>query len=253
VTRPVLLDLFCCEGGSARGYDQAGFDVYGVDVFQSIPGGFTQARYPYPSLRMDAIAALDVLLDGGSLTFSDGDTIRLADLDVAHASPPCQHASAGTRAMRARGDKRHPALIEPTRDRLQRTGLPYLIENVSGAALHNPLTLCGTMFGLCATDTDGTPMELWRHRLWESNVPLTAPGPCHHGWHSTQVAGSYGGARRDKIEARDVRGGGYVPSIAVQQELLGVTWMTQRGMWQCVPPVYTLALGLQAHAYLKDT
>lgn len=28
---PVLLDLFCCEGGATEGYRQAGFDVIGVD------------------------------------------------------------------------------------------------------------------------------------------------------------------------------------------------------------------------------
>ena len=30
--KPILLDLFCCEGGAAKGYYDAGFDVIGVDI-----------------------------------------------------------------------------------------------------------------------------------------------------------------------------------------------------------------------------
>lgn len=241
-----LLDLFCCEGGASRGYELAGFDVYGVDLFTAIKGGFSRKRYPYPAVMGDAVEILAGLLQGFCYDFGD-EYLYLGDFDAIHASPPCQHASAGTRAMRARGDDRHPALIEPVRDRLKQTGLPYVIENVSGAALHGYTTLCGTMFDLSATDDDGTPLEMWRHRLFESNVALTAPnlGECRHGWYSTQVAGSYGGARRDKTEARHVRHGGYVPSKAVQQRLLGIDWMTERGMYQSLPPVYTQHIGRQ--------
>lgn len=218
--RPRLLDLYCCEGGAAKGYTDAGFDVTGVDVFTD----YSQRRYPYRSHKSDAVA---FVREYGYL------------FDAVHASPPCQHASAGTRAMRARGDDRHPALIEPTRDALDEL-----------AALRDPLWLCGTMFGLTATDDDGTPLEMWRHRGFESNVPLTAPGPCQHGAHSRQVAGSYGGARRDKVEAREVRGGGYVPSKRVQSVLLGIDWMTERGMHQSLPPAYTKHVGRQLLEHL---
>lgn len=246
MTRPKLLDLYCCEGGAARGYDQAGFDVYGVDLFASIKGGFSQKRYPYPSTKDDVLTVLTFMLKGHP-TYFKGDgferALHLSDFAAIHASPPCQHASAGTRAMRAKGDARHPALIEPTRELLQRTGLPYVIENVKGAALVDPITLCGTMFGLTALDDDGTRLEMWRHRLFESNVALYPPSDCAHGMYSAQVAGSYGGARRDKDEARNIRHGGYVPSKHVQQELLGIDWMTERGMYQSLPPVYTEHVG----------
>jgi DNA (cytosine-5)-methyltransferase 1 len=102
---------------------------------------------------------------------------------------------------------------------------------------------------------------MWRHRLFESNVSLSAPlwvdngwavSPAHlHNWHSNQVAGSYGGARRDKHEARNVRHGGYVPSKRVQQELLGIDWMTERGMHQSIPPVYTEHIGRQLLAHIE--
>lgn len=42
-----------------------------------------------------------------------------------------------------------------------------------------------------------------------------------------------------------VRHGGYVPSIPVQQQLLGIDWMTQKGMHQSIPPAYTEHIGRQ--------
>ena len=257
MTRPKLLDLFCCEGGASRGYEQAGFDVYGVDLFTTVKGGFSRKRYPYPAQQRDVLAVLRrlVINDGYvGIIFDSDEYLRLSDFAAIHASPPCQHASAGTRAMRAKGDDRHPALIEPVRDLLIQTGLPYVIENVKGAALRDPVTLCGTQTGmeLVATDDDGTPLEMWRHRLFETNFPLAAPGPCRHGAYSKQVAGSYGGARRDKDEARNVRHGGYVPSKRVQQQLLGIDWMTERGMHQALPPVYTHHVGLALREHLAS-
>ncbi len=219
--KPKLLDLYCCEGGAARGYASAGFDVFGVDLFE----GYTQRRYPFPSHKGDALAYLEA---------------HGHEYDVIHASPPCQRHSAGTRA----GNRdRYPDLIGPTRDLLIAIGKPYVIENVEGAPLLDPITLCGTHFGLTTVDDDGTKLYLRRHRLFESNAPLLQP-QCQHPA-GVQWAGSYGGARRDKHEARNVRHGGYVPAAHVQAALLGVDGMTQRGMWQCIPPAYTSWLGTQ--------
>jgi DNA (cytosine-5)-methyltransferase 1 len=223
----------------------AGFDVYGVDLFEE----FSQKRYPYPSGKGDAIGLTEGLIFGGAVTFSNGERLRLRDFHAVAGSPPCQHASAGTRAQ---DRSKYPRLIEPMRALLELTGLPYVIENVKGAALIDPIMLCGTMFALCATDDDGTPLEMWRHRLFESNVPLSAPGPCEHGKYATQVAGSYGGARRDKDEARNVRHGGYVPSKLVQQELLGIDWMTERGMHQSLPPAYTEHIGRSLIQHVQE-
>lgn len=250
--RPKLCDLYCCEGGGSMGYSHAGFDVYGMDLFED----FTQRRYPFPSFKGDAIWFLERLLDYDYFDFG-GEHLCLNDFAVITASPPCQHASAGTRAL---DRSKYPRLIEPTRQLLIETGLPYVIENVRGADLIDPIELCGCMFDLTTRDEDGTPLRLERPREFESNVSLTAPRPCDHD-PNVWVAGSYGGARkvkrlpgetlaevapRDRHEAKYVRHGGYVPrSKAVQQRLLQIDWMTMNGMHQCLPPAYTEWLGAQ--------
>lgn len=225
VSRPKLLDTYCCEGGASEGYRRAGFDVFGVDLFED----YSQKRYPFPSHKGDAVA---FILEHGH------------EFDAIHASPPCQDASAGTRALRAAGTHSYPRLIEVTREALVAVGKPWVIENVKGAELRDPLMLCGSMFDLAAIDTDGMPVRLERHRLFESSLPLVAPRPDVHDT-DVWVAGSYGGARRDKYEARYVRKGGYVPVKKVQQALLGIDWMTERGMYQSLPPAYCEWVGGQ--------
>ena len=68
---------------------------------------------------------------------------------------------------------------------LQATHKPYVIENVPGAPLHFPLLLCGSMFNLA------TPCgaQLRRHRLFESNLLLMAPGDCQHAMDTIGVHG----------------------------------------------------------------
>jgi DNA (cytosine-5)-methyltransferase 1 len=234
VSRPRLLDLYCCEGGAAVGYHRAGFDVFGVDLFDD----YTQARYPFPSHKGDAIAYLQAFW---------------FEFDAVHASPPCQRHSAGTRGQ---DRSKYPDLIAPTRKALQALGVPYVIENVVGAPLLDPVELCGCMFDLGAPDDDGLPLRLERPRLFESNVPLAAPREHRHD-PNVWVAGSYGGARKQgstpaerRHNARYVRKGGYVPSKEVQQRLLDIDWMTVRGMHQSIPPAYTEHIGRQLLAHI---
>lgn len=232
-----LFDLFCCEGGASQGYSQAGFQVYGLDLFED----YTRKRYPFPAHKGDAIAAMDKLLTGGTLEFDNGEVLGLSDFAVLTASPPCQHASAATRAI---DRSNYPRLIPPIRDAFIASGKFYIIENVRGADLIQPTELCGCMFNMTAVDTDGITLHLQRPRRFESNVTLVPPKRCDHSDHEW-VGGSYGGARRDKYEAKYVRKGGYVPAKKVQQELLGIDWMTERGMHQAIPPKYTQWLGWQ--------
>ncbi len=220
MSEPRLLDLFCCEGGAARGYTDAGWEVVGVDIEPRFA-----KRYPY---EFHAADALTYVVEHGH------------EFDAIHLSPPCQRYSITNAARQAD----YPDLVGLSRDAAIATGKPYVIENVAGAPLRNPLILCGSMFGLEATDDDGEQVRLERHRLFESNVSLTAPGPHNHD-RTVRVAGSYGGARRDKHEARNIRHGGYVPSKVVQERLLGIDWMTQHGLYQSIPPVYARWVGVQ--------
>ena len=101
---------------------------------------------------------------------------------------------------------------------------------------------------------DGERLVLERHRLFEANFDLEAPPhPKHEGGY---VAGVYGGSRRsskkgatpadDRYAARHERKGSYVPrSKAVQQALLGIDWMTIRGMQESIPPAYAEFIGNQ--------
>ena len=88
-------------------------------------------------------------------------------------------------------------------------------------------------------------MSAGSSRTSSSSRPAARPVPA-----GAQIAGAYGGARRDKVEARTVRHGGYVPPKRIQQRLLGIDWMTQHGMHQSLPPVYTEWIGLQFRQHL---
>lgn len=218
--RPRLLDLYCCAGGAAVGYHRAGFDVVGVDIT-------FQKNYPYEFHQADALA---YVAEHGH------------EFDAIHASPPCQ-AFSKTRTLH---NNEHPDLVVPTREALQATGKPYIIENVVGAPLLDPLMLCGTEFGMTALDVDGVPLKVLRHRLFESNIPLTRRGECNHD-PSILTASIYGAGGGWTPEHRDspTRRGGYVPHTDVCRELLGVDWTTKHELSQVVPPAFTEHLGKQ--------
>jgi len=222
MSKPRLLDLFCGAGGAAMGYARAGFEVVGVDLHP-------QPRYPFAFGRMDA---LDF--------FKWGRTVK--DFDAIHASPPCQAYS--DLAKRNGNADTHPRLIEAVRDMLRATGKPYVIENVEGAPLLNPITLCGTMFGL----------RVLRHRLFESNIPLTAP---LHGRHPLVYTLDKRKAHYGKLDQDfafvSVTGGGNC-SVANARLAMGIDWMTKAELNEAIPPAYTGFIGwhlleaIEAHA-----
>lgn len=222
--KPRLLELCACEGGATVGYQRAGWHVTAVDLDAA-------AIRRNPAEVTVVADALEYLAEHGH------------EYDAIHASFPCQRWSANGANPAA---SKWPDLITPGRELLNATGKPWVMENTPKAPLRRDLILCGTMFGLTATDTDGTPLYLKRHRVFESNVLLMSPGLCIHP-RGVQWAGVYGGARKDKTEARHVRHGGYVPpDAAVQSELLGdVPWMTGKGRRECIPPAYAEYVGQQ--------
>lgn len=239
-----VLDLYCCAGGAGAGYDQAGFDVFGVDL---VP----QKRYPFAFHQGDVLAVMAALLRGEKIAFTypDGTVVQLglADFDAIHASPPCQ---AHTAMKSMHNAKDHQDLVPATRALLTASGLPWIMENVPGAPLLNPIQLCGTMFGLGVEDAD-----LQRHRLFETSFPVALVPECQHGARST--IGVYGGHVRNRRRARTIGiyGKGArdsvrkfdkgVPDFTADQgrEAMGIDWMTLAELSQAIPPAYTKWLG----------
>jgi len=223
-----MLDLCGCRGGAGKGYMDAGWDVIGVDTDAACAAYYPGAAF----VKGDALDVLDRYRD---------------KVDAVHTSPPCQKFTQGNAAN---DTSELVNLIPEHREALVQTGLPYVIENVPRAPLLSPMTLCGTMFGLTAVDDDGTTLHLRRHRWFESNILLTPPGPCVH-LRGVQWAGSYGGARRDKVEARLIRHGGYVPPTHVLRDLLRIDWMDEYGLFQAIPPSYSELIGAQLLAHVE--
>lgn len=226
------------------GYHRAGFEVYGVDIDP-------QPNYPFWFHQGDVLEVLAVLLAGGSVEFThpDGRTKRMAlvEFAAAHMSPPCQAFSRSASLH----TNEHPDLLDPTRELLEATGLPWIIENVPGAPLRSPLTLCGSEFELQAPDLDGVLVALRRHRLFESNVPLMSPGGCRHD-PTMPTASLYGEGGANTLAYRDNpdRAKGYIPALSVWVALLGIDWMTKREMAQVIPPAYTEFLGDQLRRWV---
>ena len=202
------------------GYHRAGFDeIVGVDINP-------QPRYPFEFVQADAM------------------TYPLEGFDVIHASPPCQHF---TKYKNARPDlpKKYPNLINETRQRLDESGVPWVIENVQGAPLNAPLVLCGSMFGL----------DVRRHRLFETNIFFLAPSCDHSVWEPNRFPG---GRSRERGHARipcrgTVEVGRWNIPLATQQQAMGIDWMELDELSESVPPAYTEYIGKRLLESLKCT
>jgi DNA (cytosine-5)-methyltransferase 1 len=160
----------------------------------------------------------------------------LADLsgyDLIWASPPCQRYTRAQNA--AKNAHAHPDLIAPVREKLEAWGGPWIIENVVGAPLRNPAMVCGLSLGL----------KVKRHRLFESNMPLTAP-PC--GDHKQDYYVIFGHECRNR---RHGAAAGRKNKIAVGREAMGIEWMTRGELSEAIPPAYSELLGRQVIEQLQ--
>jgi DNA (cytosine-5)-methyltransferase 1 len=213
--KPRLLDLFCGAGGSAVGYHRAGFDVVGVD-------NQPQPRYPFEFHQADALH----VLNGWRVGFQEPYALSISAI---HASPPCQAYSVTTRDKTG-----HPDLVAEVRELLERTGLPYVIENVPGAPLREPVTICGSSLGL----------RVRRHRLFETNWLLMVP-PCAHGQQG-QPVGVYG-----EGSATGQKRGRKASTEAEVLAVMEMPWADRKTATQAIPPVYTELVGHQLMACVK--
>ena len=205
-----LLDLYCGAGGAGMGYHRAGFEVVGVDIAP-------QPNYPFEFHQGDALEYL---------------AAHWREFDGVHASPPCQascNLTAGTNAGRV-----YPQLIPATRDALDATDLPYVIENVQGSALRRDMTLCGEIFGLAVI----------RHRYFELGR-WTAVAPAHKA-HRGRVAGMRHGEWFTGPYFAVYGEGGGKGSVAQWQAAMGIDWTDDRHeIAEAIPPAYTEFVGAQ--------
>lgn len=205
----MALDLFCKAGGAGMGLHRAGYNVIGVDIEP-------QPNYPFQFVQADALRP----------------PFDLSQFDLIWASPPCQ-AYTGMQRINTRAPKRdHPKLVEPVRQMLQDAGRPYIIENVPGAPLIDPLVLCGSMFGL----------KVRRHRLFECSFWALRP-QCRHGLSPQPIAvyGDHPQTPGDKtMRVNRAR------TLAEGKDAMGIDWMGWRELTQAIPPAYSEFLGRAA-------
>jgi len=184
------------------GYARAGLIVVGVDMDH-------QPAYPFEHRQQDW---RDALRDASGF-------------DAIHASPPCQGYSWSTRKGR---EDRWPLLISDVRDALMATGLPWVIENVTGARrdMREPVLLCGTMFGL----------GVIKHRLFESSVDLW-PVPGHPRCQGMIARGEAVTVAGHGGDSKDFR-------LSRWREAMGIDWMTDRhDLAEAIPPAMTEWVG----------
>jgi hypothetical protein len=210
-----VLDLYCGVGGASRGYADAGFEVVGVDVNP-------QPDYPYEFIHVSALLT-------GPL---------LGQFDLIHASPPCQRDAAITKGTNARLRETYPDLYGPTRELLERSGVPYVIEN---PAARPDVVLCGETFGL----------GVIRHRRFElGGWKVEQP---EHQPHRGRVAGMRHGVWYTGPYFAVYGNGGGKGTVPQWQEAMDIHWTANRkSIAEAIPPAYTRWVGEQFKAWKEN-
>lgn len=206
-------DLFCGAGGAAMGLSRAGFaHIEGWDIL-------TGLHYPFERRIGDALEA------------------DLSRFDFVWASPPCQKHS----GLAHRTGKDYECYIDRTREKLEKWGGPYVIENVDGAPLKTPIMLCGSMFSL----------NVRRHRLFESNLPIFVNMQCRHDKFPAPIDVTGTGSRR-KVPRTDGKGGDSRKprNLAEAQSVMEMPWASRKEISQAIPPAYSEYIGRQIIRYL---
>jgi DNA (cytosine-5)-methyltransferase 1 len=201
----VVLDLYCGAGGAAMGLHQVWPDaeIIGIDIID-------QPHYPFKFYRGDV------------KTFG----FEYSKHDFVWASPVCKRYTCMSNCREGYADF-HPNDIGFIRALLKHDGKPFVIENVMGAPLINPIMLCGRMFNL----------DLYRHRLFEANFPLVAPSHPKHNI-SASRAGHWKPGTVMSVA------GNFAP-VEEGRRAMGITWMTRNELAQAVPPAYSRYIALQ--------
>ena len=214
-----ILDLYCGAGGAGMGYFRAGFSVVGVDIHE-------QKNYPFEFHRSDA---LDYLAE------------HWHEYDAIHASPPCQSYTRIRGLVESRLGRKidYPDLVLETRLALEKTGLPYVIENVPGAPIRPDIKLNGLMFGLRVL------RERWFETNWFDGLQPPLPKK-PRGWKTNAFRGMSG--FNHGADLISVCGANFVLSDA--KIAMGIDWMSKKEISQAIPPAYTEYIGKLLLEYL---
>jgi DNA (cytosine-5)-methyltransferase 1 len=218
VSRPLLLDLFCCAGGAAMGYHRAGFDVVGVDIEP-------QPRYPFDFVQADAMA---YPLDG---------------FDAIHASPPCQDHSTTS----GLNGPRHGTgwMLAATIARFEAQPRPWAVENVKTAPLANATDLFGWHgVELCGCMFDDLRGLLYEGRRFQTSFPVVQLGHRKHVWPQTKM-----GRPPQAYECMQITG--HFSGVDEGRRRMQAEWMTTDELAQAVPPAYTEYIGAQLMEHLS--
>lgn len=200
-----LLDLFCGQGGAARGYASQFTDILGIDHKW-------MKKYPYRFIMDDAT------------------TFPLAGFDLIHASPPCLDHSV-TRHMFNEPDG-SGWMLEHTLNRCQEAGVHYCIENVMTADIPDrpaDFMLCGAALAPWA-ELGGERWFMQRHRKFWCSFPVNAPEcQCERarglGYVNAPIVHG-----KDRPRAR----------AAIMRQMMGVDWMNLKEMNSAIPASFTV-------------
>lgn len=213
-----LLDLCCGAGGAAKGYAQAGFEVTGVDINP-------QPRFPYKFVQFEALTYLRELIQSGEIN----------QYHAVHASFPCQRFS---KSVRVEKKKNLPDLITPGRYLLQKTGLPYVLENVPGSPLIDPLRLNGPTVGLPLIE---------RERLFETSFFILSPSRV------SLPENQFAPQGYTPKEGQRITVCGHFGGVDYAKKAMGIDWMGQKELAQAIPPAYTEYVGRFLLKHLEYT
>lgn len=209
--KPRLLDLFCGAGGAAKGYQNAGFYVVGIDI-KPMPR--------YCGDEFHQADALEYLAEHG------------AEFDAIHASPVCKGYTDASMVWRSKGYT-YPDQIAEVRALLVKIGKPYVIENVKKAPLINPTVLNGGLFGL----------NVHRVRYFETSFEIpfvllpTMKRPVKMG--------------RPVRDGEVIQPVGNFSNVPYARRAMGIDWMVRAELAQAIPPAYTTFVGRQLRAVLE--
>ncbi|MET7939663.1 DNA methylase [Streptomyces sp. NPDC005302] len=219
-----IADLYSCAGGAGWGYARTGrLKPTGYDIVD-------RPRYPLDFVQADAVETLKRIIAGDIV------------VDAIHASPPCQKRCSLTRGTNAHLADRYSDFYPETRELMEATGLPGVIENPSARP---DVVLCGEMFGL----------GVIRHRNFELvNWTTDFNYKRDHKKHRGRVRGYRHGEWFDGPYVAAYGNGGGKASVQEMQDAMGIHWTDVREeLTEAIPPAFTHWIGGRLVEHLDAT